>query len=127
MTVYAVHTNDTGTLVSVGTVIATPLPANLTALALTDGDATRLRTGAGIWDAATRSVIDNPAKAAELVAETNMATITSRVQPHIDALKLIKNSAGTLSGLQLSNAVRALAAAQLDTLRYLHSRLDTLD
>ena len=67
------------------------------------------------------------AELAARAAEVNRTTLGARVQPHIDALKLIKNSTGTLTGLQLSNAVRALAAAQLDTLRFLHSRLDALD
>lgn len=60
-------------------------------------------------------------------ADANRATIGARVQAHVDALKLIKNSSGTLTGLQLSNAVRALAAAQLDVMRFLHNRLDALD
>lgn len=55
MTVYAVH-NAAGTLLSVGTVVADPLPDGLTAKALTDAEAVDLAEGA-TWDSATLSVI----------------------------------------------------------------------
>lgn len=55
MTVYAVH-NAAGTLLSVGTVVADPLPDGLTAKALTDAEAVDLAEGA-TWDSATLSVV----------------------------------------------------------------------
>jgi hypothetical protein len=60
-------------------------------------------------------------------AETNRQAIDGRVATHVAALRAIKNSTGTLTGAQLSNAVRALAAADLDVIRFLHNRLDALD
>lgn len=56
MTTYLLH-DANGRPVSIGTVIADPLPAGLTAVALTDADAAALGTTRQ-WDATTRSVID---------------------------------------------------------------------
>ena len=52
---YAVH-DAAGTLLSIGTVVADPLPDGLTAKALTDAEAVDLAEGA-TWDSATLSVI----------------------------------------------------------------------
>jgi hypothetical protein len=123
MTVYAVHTTDTGQLVSVGTVVADPLPAGLTATALSAGDGQALRDGTGTWDAATRAVI--PAPVDPTVA--NLATIESGVTQHLADLATIANSSGTLTGAQLSNAVRVLARGQRRIVRVLHNRLDAAD
>ena len=54
--------DEAGNSVSIGTVVADPLPAGLAAVALTDSAADDLLSGAGVWDAATRSV--QPAAAA---------------------------------------------------------------
>lgn len=59
MTVYAIH-DTTGRLVSVGTIVADPLPKALTAVALTDPDGRALLDGSGLWDQATRAVQPAP-------------------------------------------------------------------
>ena len=62
MTTYAAHDAD-GTLISVGTVLADPLPKELTAVELSDTDAERLtRLGWG-WDPATLGVTITPPSA----------------------------------------------------------------
>lgn len=123
MTVYLIHSTDTGNAVSIGSVIANPLPAGLTAVPLSTDDAQALRAGTVAWDAATRTLIPPPVDP----AVANEQTIEGRTQAHIDALRLVKGSSGTLSGLQLSNAARANAAATLDLLRVVQRKLDSAD
>lgn len=49
-----------GNSVSIGTVVADPLPAGLSAVPLSDAEAESLRSGAAEWDAATQSVRVRP-------------------------------------------------------------------
>ena len=56
MTTYAVH-DETGGLLSIGTVLADPLPDGLTAVALSDDDAAVLATQGGSWDPSTLAVV----------------------------------------------------------------------
>jgi len=120
MTLYAVHTTDTGQLASVGTVVADPLPQGLTATALSAGDGRALRDGTGTWDAATRSVIPAPVDP----AVANLATIESRVATLVTALRKVKDGTTTLTAVQRD---QLLSSALLDTMRVLHNRLDATD
>lgn len=66
MTWYAVHRSDNGELVSVGTEVADPLPAELTALALTGEPSFRTHR----WNAATRALeLIPPPTDDELIAQ----------------------------------------------------------
>lgn len=56
MTTFLIH-DATGKAVSVGTVVANPLPAGLTAVALSDADAQALGVTRQ-WNPTTRTVID---------------------------------------------------------------------
>ena len=56
MSTYVVH-DATGRAVSIGTKVADPLPAGLTAVALANADADSLRAGTGQWDPDTRTVV----------------------------------------------------------------------
>ena len=58
MTTYMIHNN--GDPVSIGTVIADPLQAGLTAVALSDVDATRLLSDGWRWNPATLAVDIEP-------------------------------------------------------------------
>ena len=72
MTTYCLYTTATGKLVSIGTVLADPLPADLTALALSAEQAEGLKSGSLKWDEATRSLVPTPppaVTAAEFVDE----------------------------------------------------------
>ena len=60
MTTYVIH--NSGVPVSIGTVVADPLPDGLTAVELSDVDAERLSSGTGRWDTATLSVVNVPAE-----------------------------------------------------------------
>jgi hypothetical protein len=57
---HILYNNTTGQSVSIGTVIADPLPAGITALPLTDEQGEGLQNGSLIWDAATRTLIPTP-------------------------------------------------------------------
>ena len=53
--------DEAGNSVSIGTVVADPLPDGLAAVALDDAAADALLSGAGVWDATSRSVQPAPA------------------------------------------------------------------
>ena len=57
---HLLYNSTTGESVSIGTVIADPLPEGITALPLTDEQGEGLQNGTLIWDAATRSLIPTP-------------------------------------------------------------------
>jgi hypothetical protein len=57
---HLLYNSTTGQSVSIGTVIADPLPAGITALPLTDEQGEGLQNGSLIWDAATRTLIPTP-------------------------------------------------------------------
>jgi hypothetical protein len=75
VTTYAVHQTDNGQLVSVGTIVAEPLPDGLAAVALSDVDAAALRDNTGIWSPSTLAVIPNPDYAAEQIRVANEAIL----------------------------------------------------
>jgi hypothetical protein len=56
---YLLHDN-TGEAVSIGTVLADPMPEQLTVVELADADADLLAAGRGIWNAATLSIVTKP-------------------------------------------------------------------
>lgn len=80
MTTYALHRTDTGALVSVGTVIADPLPDGLASVALTEVDRDGLRSGARTWDPATRTVIATPGWVDPAVTETNRDSLRDQAR-----------------------------------------------
>ncbi len=57
---HLLYNSATGQSVSIGTVIADPLPEGITALPLTDEQGEGLQNGSLIWDAATRTLIPTP-------------------------------------------------------------------
>ena len=64
---HLLYNDTTGASVSIGTVIADPLPAGITALPLTNEQGEGLQNGSLKWDEATRTLIPTPppAKTAE--------------------------------------------------------------
>jgi hypothetical protein len=60
MSWYMVFAATTGREVSLGTVVADPLPQGLASVALSDADAAAIREGRATWDAETRSVVTLP-------------------------------------------------------------------
>jgi len=57
---HLLYNSTTGESVSIGTVIADPLPAGITALPLADEQGEGLQNGSLIWDAASRTLIATP-------------------------------------------------------------------
>jgi hypothetical protein len=57
---HLLYNSTTGESVSIGTVIADPLPEGITALALTDEQGEGLQNGSLMWDAASRTLIATP-------------------------------------------------------------------
>lgn len=58
-TTYLIH-DDTGHAVSIGTVLADPMPEHLTVVELDAADADLLAAGRGLWDADLLSVVVKP-------------------------------------------------------------------
>ena len=55
-----VYFTDTGKADSIGTVLADPMPPEFTVRHLTEAEETGVLEGRLMWDAATRSFVDNP-------------------------------------------------------------------
>jgi hypothetical protein len=85
---HLLYNTTTGQSVSIGTVIADPLPEGITALPLTDEQGEGLQNGTLIWDAATRSLILTPPPA---------VTAAEWVEQHLTSTQL-----HALSDLRLS-------------------------
>ncbi len=89
MTTHLIHNAD-GHAVSVGTVVADPLPAGLTAVALSDTDAAKLNDGTGIWDAHTLTVIDRPVTPPRPTVEDRLAALEGEVRTVKDRAALLE-------------------------------------
>jgi hypothetical protein len=85
---HLLYNTTTGESVSIGTVIADPLPAGITALPLTDAEGEGMQNGTLIWDAATRTLIHTPPPA---------VTAAEWVEQHLTSTQL-----HALSDLRLS-------------------------
>ncbi len=70
---HLLYNTTTGQSVSIGTVIADPLPAGITALPLTDAEGEGLQNGTLVWDAVTRSLIATPPPA--VTAEEHLESV----------------------------------------------------
>ena len=113
MTTYCLYTTATGKLVSIGTVLADPLPADLTALALSAEEAEGLKSGTMQWDDATRSLVPTPPPA--VTAEEFLASVglAGDRQPALLYLRLSLQAAGKTS--PELDALEAYLAGILDT------------
>jgi hypothetical protein len=70
---HILYNTASGQSVSIGTVIADPLPAGITAIPLTDEQGEGLQNGSLIWDAASRTLIATPPPA--VTAEEFLASV----------------------------------------------------
>jgi hypothetical protein len=91
----------TGQSVSIGTVIADPLPAGITALPLTDEQGEGLQNGSLIWDAASRTLIPTPPP-----------SVTA--EEHLESVGLGGNRQPTLLYLRQSLTAAGKTCAELD-------------
>jgi hypothetical protein len=84
----------TGQSVSIGTVIADPLPAGITALPLTDEQGEGLQNGTLIWDAASRSLIATPPPAVTAEEHLRSVGLAGDRQPTLLYLRQSLTAAG---------------------------------
>jgi hypothetical protein len=84
----------TGESVSIGTVIADPLPEGITALPLTDAEGEGLQNGSLIWDAATRSLIPTPPPAVTAEEHLRSVGLAGDRQPTLLYLRQSLTAAG---------------------------------
>lgn len=91
---HLLYNTATGASVSIGTVIADPLPAGLTALPLTDEQGEGLQNGSLKWDEATRTLIATPPPA-------------KTAEQHLESVGLGGNRQPTLLYLRQAGAVSA--------------------
>jgi hypothetical protein len=91
---HLLYNTTTGASVSIGTVIADPLPDGITALPLTDEQGEGLQNGTLKWDEQTRTLIATPPPA-----------VTA--EEHLDAVGLGGNRQPTLLYLRQAGAVSA--------------------
>jgi hypothetical protein len=98
---HLLYNTTTGESVSIGTVIADPLPAGITALPLTDAEGEGLQNGSLIWDAASRTLIPTPPP-----------SVTA--EEHLDAVGLAGDRQPTLLYLRQSLAAAGKTCAELD-------------
>ena len=75
---HLLYNTTTGASVSIGTVIADPLPAGITALPLTDEQGEGLQSGSLKWDEQTRTLVPTPPPA--VTAEEAVAAYFSPYQ-----------------------------------------------
>jgi hypothetical protein len=98
---HLLYNTATGASVSIGTVIADPLPEGITALPLTDEQGEGLQNGSLLWDAATRSLIPTPPPA-----------VTA--EEHLRSVGLAGDRQPTLLYLRQSLAAAGKTCAELD-------------
>jgi hypothetical protein len=98
---HILYNTATGASVSIGTVIADPLPASITALPLTDEQGESLQNGSLIWDAATRSLIATPPP-------------KQTAEEHLESVGLGGNRQPTLLYLRQSLTAAGKSCAELD-------------
>jgi hypothetical protein len=91
------YNTTTGESVSIGTVIADPLPAGITALPLTDAEGEGLQNGSLIWDAATRSLIPTPPPAVTAEEHLRSVGLAGDRQPTLLYLRQSLTAAGKTS------------------------------
>lgn len=122
---YLIHDAD-GRPVSIGTVIADPLPDGLTAVPLDADDQAGLRAGSRRWDAATRTVTKTPGWLNPDVVEANSATIRQQAETALAANRTFL-ALGAPTNAQTLAQVRALTRQMNGLIRLTISHLDGTD
>jgi hypothetical protein len=109
---HLLYNSTTGQSVSIGTVIADPLPAGITALPLADAEGEGLQNGTLIWDAASRSLIPTPPPT--VTAEQAVSAFFTPYQTiALQRLELALMSAGKPLGPKMTAAKEWLESVML--------------
>jgi hypothetical protein len=109
---HLLYNTTTGQSVSIGTVIADPLPAGITAQPLSDAEGEGLQNGTLIWGAATRSLIPTPPPT--VTAETAVSQYFSAYQiAALQRLEMALMQAGKPLGPKMTAAKNWLEAVML--------------
>jgi hypothetical protein len=124
MTVFAVYVTDTGRLVSIGSVVANPLPAGITSVALSDADVGKLRTATGKWDEPTRRVVDRDPS--EFLPEQNRLVIQDRATQALTANATYLALASPSNAQNLAQ-IRLLTRECSSLIRMALNQFDTTD
>jgi len=110
---HLLYNTTTGESVSIGTVVADPLPAGITALPLTDAEGEGLQNGSLKWDAATRTLIPTPPP-------------TQTAEEHLKSVGLGGERQPTLLYLRFNLQAAGKQSPELDALEgYLNAILGT--
>jgi hypothetical protein len=91
---HLLYNTTTGQSVSIGTVIADPLPEGITALPLTDEQGEGLQNGSLIWDDATRTLIPTPPPAVTAEEHLRSVGLAGDRQPTLLYLRQSLTAAG---------------------------------
>jgi hypothetical protein len=91
---HLLYNTTTGQSVSIGTVIADPLPEGITALPLTDEQGEGLQNGSLIWDDATRTLIPTPSPAVTAEEHLRSVGLAGDRQPTLLYLRQSLTAAG---------------------------------
>jgi len=91
---HLLYNTTTGESVSIGTVIADPLPAGITALPLTDAEGEGMQSGTLIWDAASRTLIPTPPPAVTAEEHLKSVGLGGERQPTLLYLRQSLTAAG---------------------------------
>jgi hypothetical protein len=91
---HLLYNTESGQSVSIGTVIADPLPAGITALPLTDAKGEGLQNGSLIWDTATRTLIPTPPPAVTAEEHLRSVGLAGDRQPTLLYLRQSLTAAG---------------------------------
>jgi hypothetical protein len=94
---HLLYNTTTGQSVSIGTVIADPLPAGITALPLTDAEGEGMQNGTLIWDAASRTLIPTPPPAVTAEEHLRSVGLAGDRQPTLLYLRQSLTAAGKTS------------------------------
>ena len=109
---HLLYNTTTGASVSIGTVIADPLPEGITALPLTDEQGEGLQSGSLKWDEATRTLVPTPPPA--VTAEETVAAYFSPYQiAALSRLEMALLQAGQPLGPAMTAAKQWLESVML--------------
>ena len=123
---FAVYDTTTGALISVGTIVANPLPAGLTSIALSAPDVAGLRNGSRRWNPTSRVVELTPGWVDPAIADGNRATILAQADT-ARAANTTFLGIGSPSNAQNAAQVRALTVQMNKMIRLAVNALDGTD